>query len=192
MSEPVLVLDKVRADADAAVAHVVVHPGQVALLFGRGRFGPLMECVLGQAQPYEGVVTLLGTEVTGASPDQLRLLRARVGVLPERVALLSHLSVFDNVALPMRYHDLASDDEVDTRVRNALEFWGLGPVADARPPLEVFTSLRVGLVRCLVADPKLVVLQNPFERVDDDQRGELDRLVEALHGRGAGVLVIDA
>ncbi len=128
-----------------------------------------------------------------ARPDRLHL-RSRCGVLTEGAVLISNMNVFDNIALPLRYHnEELSEDQIESMVSAGLERWGLDRISQLRPyQLDVSQTLRVALVRCLLSEPELVVLENPFERLDDDQRGLVDELIDSLTGQGAAVLVVDA
>jgi cell division transport system ATP-binding protein len=139
--------------------------------------------------PSAGRIELLGTNPAKITRRDAALLRRRIGVVYQDFRLLGHLSVYDNVALPMR---LARRNEVQIRA-DALELlrWvGLSGKLDCRPDeLSGGEQQRVAIARAVVGRPKLLLADEPTGNLDDNQAERLMLLITALNRLGTTVVV---
>jgi len=139
--------------------------------------------------PSRGLITLFGEELATARRRDLPALRRRIGVVFQDFQLLSHLSAYDNVALPLR---LAGKREADyTRdVRELLSWVGLGDRMTARPAtLSGGEQQRVAIARAVVARPALLIADEPTGNVDPEMGARLIRLFAELNRLGTTVLI---
>jgi cell division transport system ATP-binding protein len=140
-------------------------------------------------RPTRGRLDLLGTDVAAARRGALPRLRRRIGVVFQDFRLLSHLSAFDNVALPLR---LAGRPEGQIRadVTEMLRWVGLGSKLGTRPmALSGGEQQRVAIARAVIARPSLLLADEPTGNLDDTQAERLMGLFKELNRLGTTVVV---
>jgi cell division transport system ATP-binding protein len=140
-------------------------------------------------RPTRGRLDLLGTDVASARRSALPRLRRRIGVVFQDFRLLSHLSAFDNVALPLR---LAGRPEGQIRadVTEMLRWVGLGSKLGTRPlALSGGEQQRVAIARAVIARPSLLLADEPTGNLDDNQAERLMGLFNELNRLGTTVVV---
>ncbi len=123
-----------------------------------------------------------GQDVTGMDPQQLYLARRRMGMLFQFGALFADLSVFENVAFPLREHTDLSEELVRSVVLMKLNAVGLRGARDLMPS-EVSGGMarRVALARAIVLDPELVMYDEPFAGLDPISLGTAAQLIRRLN-----------
>jgi len=141
-------------------------------------------------KPLQGSVRVLGTDLAVVGPDDLVALRQRVGTVLEPPGLLSNMTVFNNVALPLRYHRNLEDQAVAPLVMARLETLGVAHLRDRFP-----AELNQGEVRCaaiaraLILDQEVLLLDDPLEGMDAGMVRRLgDWLAEQRAGRRLTIL----
>jgi putative spermidine/putrescine transport system ATP-binding protein len=140
-----------------------------------------------------GKTTLLGTiagltplsagriEVDGEDIARLPPYRRNVGMVFQNYALFPHMSVFDNVAFPLRARKLASS-EIAARVGRMLKTVRLPDVADRRPSqLSGGQQQRIALARAAVYDPRILLMDEPLGALDKNLREEMQFEIKAFH-----------
>ena len=139
--------------------------------------------------PSRGLVTLFGQELATAKRQDLPPLRRRIGVVFQDFRLLDHLSVYDNVALPLRLAGRRDQDYAHD-VRELLSWVGLGDRMQAKPPtLSGGEQQRVAIARAVVARPDLLIADEPTGNVDPEMGARLVRLIAELNRLGTTVLI---
>jgi cell division transport system ATP-binding protein len=140
-------------------------------------------------RPSRGIVNLFGADATTLTRSRLPALRRRIGVVYQDFRLVPQLSVFDNVALPLRIAGMGERDIVP-RVSELLEWVGLAPRALARPAmLSGGEQQRVAIARAVVPHPELIVADEPTGNVDPEMATRLMHLLSALNRQGTTVLI---
>ena len=140
-------------------------------------------------RPTRGHLTILGQDIATAPRQALPLLRRRIGVIFQDFRLLSHLSAFDNVALPLR---LAGRPEGPLRadVSELLRWVGLARKINQRPDeLSGGEQQRVAIARAVITRPELVLADEPTGNLDDAQAERLMQLLHEMNRLGTTVLV---
>lgn len=123
--------------------------------------------VIGILQPDQGSVMVDSQEVSTMDRRQLMTLRRRMGYLFQNGALINWLTVFDNVALPLREHARLPKSELDDRVHQVLRLVQLDHAAQQYPPsISGGMKLRAGLARALVTNPEYVLYDEPNAGLD--------------------------
>jgi cell division transport system ATP-binding protein len=140
-------------------------------------------------RPARGRLHLLGTEVGAAKREQLPVLRQLIGMVFQDFRLLAHLSVFDNVALPLRIAG-AEETQVKTDVTELLRWVGLSGRAEVLPAvLSGGEQQRVAIARAVVARPRLLLADEPTGNLDEEQAERLMRLLREMNRIGTTVIV---
>jgi phospholipid/cholesterol/gamma-HCH transport system ATP-binding protein len=161
-----------------------VHSGEVLALVGGSGSGKttLMRLMLGLQQPSRGTVNVFGCPLGGCEKGDLERVRSRWGVLFQQGALFSALSVFDNVALPLRELKTLPSEIIRELVMMKLKLVGIEADSLSKRPAELSGGMikRVALARALVLDPELLFLDEPTAGLDPERGHGFVQLVESL------------
>ena len=145
-----------------------VAPGETRVLLGPAGIGKsvLLKLVNGLLCPDAGSIRLFGEEITRLREEKLFPLRARTGMVFQEGALFDSLTVRDNVAYQL-IQEAAADEEIDSRVREALSFVGLEQTFDMYPAsLSGGMRRRVAIARALIHHPELLLYDSPTGGLD--------------------------
>jgi phospholipid/cholesterol/gamma-HCH transport system ATP-binding protein len=124
-------------------------------------------------------VRVLGQDPLPASERQYITLRRRIGVVFERPALISNMTVFNNVVLPFRYHTDLSDGEIEDRVMIALREWGIEALHDRFPAeLTVGDGRLAAMARASILNPEILFIDEMLFGLDAEGLGRLQGLIE--------------
>ena len=168
-----------------------IEPGSFYFLTGASGAGKssLLKLMYLDLLPSRGCIQVFGEDISRTDRHKLPELRRRIGVVFQDFRLLSNLSIFDNVALPLR---IAGDDEKRTRnnVAELLDWVGLGArLNDSPDTLSGGEQQRVAIARAVISKPALLLADEPTGNVDDRIANRLLRLFEELHRTGTAVVV---
>lgn len=195
---PVLQIIGLTGPVGNPVIHDVnldVLPGQTHVVLGLIHSGKsmLMRLLLGLEQASSGRVVVDGKsyDATGETDAALREMRRRIGVVFEGSALLSRISVIENVELPLLEHRHADRDEARQAAQELLTDVGM-TVAEDTTPLQLGRAeqRRVALARALALEPCALLMDEPSHGLDPHAAAGLDETVKRLQRkRGFGVLI---
>ena len=168
-----------------------IEPGSFYFLTGASGAGKssLLKLMYLALLPSRGCIQVFGEDISRTDRRKLPELRRRIGVVFQDFRLLSNLSIFDNVALPLR---IAGDDEKRTHnnVTELLDWVGLGArLNDSPGTLSGGEQQRVAIARAVISKPALLLADEPTGNVDDRIAYRLLRLFEELHRTGTAVVV---
>ncbi len=123
--------------------------------------------IVGLMKPDRGCVKVCGVDVTGGNHGTLETARKRIGFCFQGSALLNSMSVFENVALPLREHERLSEEEIRRRVQDKLRLVNLSD-ADCKMPSEISGGMkkRVGLARAIIRNPEIILYDEPTAGLD--------------------------
>jgi len=168
-----------------------VEPGEMLFVTGHSGAGKstLLKLIHLSERPSRGTVLVANRNLRQVRGRQVALHRRQVGVVHQDHRLLMERSVFDNVALPLLIAGMPGA-EVGKRVRSMLDKVGLAAREKARPrELSTGEQQRVGIARALVAQPLLLLADEPTGNLDPTLAGEIMQLFAALQAQGTAVLV---
>lgn len=160
-----------------------VEQGRSLVLMGPSGSGKsvILKHVIGLLRPDRGAVEVMGRSVPELGAEELRALRRDMGYLFQHSALLNWISVFDNVALPLREGRACPEDEVRERVRRALALVHLEDADDKLPEqLSGGMQKRVGLARALITEPKVILYDEPEAGLDPEMSASISATIRRL------------
>jgi len=155
---------------------------------GAGKTSLLKLLYLAQ-RPSRGLIRLFGEDVVTLPRSRLPGFRRRIGVVFQDFRLVPHLSVHDNIALPLRIAGVEERD-LEAPVREMLGWVGLADRAGARPAtLSGGEQQRVAIARAVIGRPEILVADEPTGNVDPEMASRLLHLFDALNKLGTTVVV---
>ncbi|MDH5656898.1 MAG: ABC transporter ATP-binding protein [Spirochaetia bacterium] len=160
-----------------------VEKGETMVLLGGSGTGKSVSIrhIVGLLDPDEGDILIDGESIVTCSKRRRQQLRARMGLLFQSGALINWLSVFDNVALPMRELRLKPENEIHEIVMEKLAWLGLLPAKDLLPGnISGGMKKRVGLARALTTNPEIVMYDEPTSGLDPVMSQVINELVRRL------------
>ena len=163
---------------------IAVQRGKITAIMGPSGSGKttLLRLIGGLLTPDSGQVLVDGKNIHRLSHRALYKARQKMGLLFQSGALFTHLSVFDNIAFPLREHSHLNEAIVRDVVLMKLQAVGLRGAAQLMPgDLSGGMARRVALARAMVLDPELMMFDEPFTGQDPISMGVLVRLIKRLN-----------
>ncbi len=158
--------------------------GEVTTIMGPSGTGKttLLRLIGGQLRPDSGSIRVDGEEVTTLSRRALYQLRKRMGMLFQSGALLTDMTVYENVAFPLREHTKLSPSMIRNLVLMKLEAVGLRGARELMPSeLSGGMARRVAMARAIALDPMMIMYDEPFTGQDPISMGVLVSLIRKLN-----------
>lgn len=163
--------------------NLAIRRGQITAIMGPSGTGKttLLRLIGGQLKPDAGEILLDGQDIALMSRKELFSARAKMGMLFQSGALFTDMSVYENVAFPLRAHTKLSETAIAQIVAKKLESVGLRG-AEKLMPAELSGGMnrRVALARAIALDPELIMYDEPFAGQDPIVMGVLIRLIRSL------------
>lgn len=199
-SEKALILQGVDLSLGSGAGRVHILKG-LSLDIARGEavglVGPsgsgkstLLMCMAGLERPDQGVITILGQSITAMSEDQLARFRGRhIGVVFQSFHLIPTMTALENIAVPL---ELAGAPDAFARARTLLARVGLAERADHYPAqLSGGEQQRVALARAIIANPEILVADEPTGNLDDKTgQSIIDLLFDLQREHGTTLLLV--
>jgi cell division transport system ATP-binding protein len=168
-----------------------VAPNSFQFLTGPSGAGKtsLLRLMLLSLKPTRGLVKVFGKEASTIRPEQMPIIRRKIGVVFQDFRLLDHLTTYENVALPLQVrgkmeHDYRQD------VRDLLDWVGLGDRMHVHPPvLSGGEKQRAAIARALIDQPDVLLADEPTGNVDPPLARRILRLFIELHRSGTSVVI---
>lgn len=172
---------------------LTIPEGAISMIMGPSGAGKsvCINHIVGLTNPDAGDVRVLGESVPHMQDDELRRLRQRFGVLFQDGALFSSMSLFENVAFPLRQLTDLKESEIREIVERRLSEVGLADSADDHPnELSGGMRKRAGFARALVMDPDIVLFDEPDSGLDPVRCALLCELIQEMHEEHGGTYVV--
>jgi phospholipid/cholesterol/gamma-HCH transport system ATP-binding protein len=171
------VLNGLNLDIPAGEITAVIGPS------GEGK-SVLLKHIIGLMQPDSGQIEVDGESIINIRRSQLNRIREKFGMLFQNAALFDSMTVFENVAFPLQEKTRLQKEEIERRVRTALENVGLKNVNDKYPDeLSGGMKKRVGLARALLLDPKIILFDEPTTGLDPVIKRAIHQLIKETHDK---------
>ncbi len=168
---------------------LALQPGSFHFLTGPSGAGKttLLKLLYGELLPTAGEVMLFGKPTATLSRDDVARARRRVGVVHQDCQFLDHLTLRENLSLPL---DVAGMPVSDTEVDELLAWVGLAPQARSLPPsLSGGERQRAALARAVIMSPDVLLADEPTGNIDWDMSLRLLRLLVELNRMGKAILI---
>ena len=171
--------------------------GEALLILGASGSGKslLLKICAGLIIPEEGKVTLGGMDLALVSKETLQDLRAKVGFVFQNSALISNMAIYDNVALPLRYHMKGNGEEVQARVEEKMSLFGVHQDIYRSIPAQLSLEMhrRAALARAFILDPELLLLDQPTGGLESEKAQRLGRIIRDYQKKaGSSLLEVDS
>lgn len=158
--------------------------GKVTAIMGPSGIGKttLLRLIGGQLKPEQGKILFDGQDIPQLNRKKLYETRKRMSMLFQSGALFTEMSVFDNIAFPIREHSQLSEAIIEKMVLMKLEAVGLRGARHLKPSeLSGGMARRAALARAIALDPELIMYDEPFAGQDPISMGVIVRLIKALN-----------
>lgn len=162
---------------------LTVRRGERAVILGRSGCGKtvLLKHIVGLLKPDRGRVCVDGIDIAALSERELDRVRLKIGMLFQEAALFDSMSVYENIAFPLREHTRMRAGEIRARVGECLELVGLEGIEKLRPEeLSGGMKKRVALARAIALRPEIVLYDEPTSGVDPVMGQEINALIVRL------------
>jgi phospholipid/cholesterol/gamma-HCH transport system ATP-binding protein len=159
--------------------------GETVVVVGESGTGKstTLKLILRLLVPDSGRVYINGQDITGLSFNEALRVRQSMGMVFQGAALFDSMTIFENIAYPLREHTTLTEDEIEARVREKLEFVDLNPdqVVDKLPSeLSGGMKKRVGIARGMANNPQIMLYDEPTSGLDPLTTGTITRLIMKL------------
>jgi phospholipid/cholesterol/gamma-HCH transport system ATP-binding protein len=182
--EPVIVVENLHKSFAGfkvlAGINLTMMPGTTTVILGASGSGKtvLMKHIMGLFKPDQGRVIVDGEDVSHMPRQKLSVFRTRMGMVFQSAALFDSMTVFENVAFPLREHTKLSEAEIQQKVQEKLAVVDLHDV-ERKFPAELSGGMRkrVGLARAIVREPKIVLYDEPTTGLDPLTTESVDEMI---------------
>ncbi len=166
--------------------NLTIEEGGITTIIGGSGSGKtvLLKTMIALLLPDRGQVRVDGTDITRLGEKPLNEVRQKFGFLFQGAALLDSMTIFDNVAFPLRERTRLGEDAIGAKVRERLDQVGLKDMG-YKYPAEVSGGMkkRAGFARALVTDPRIVLFDEPTTGLDPLLAKSVHQLIAAMQSR---------
>lgn len=171
--------------------------GEIYVVLGASGSGKsiLLRLCGGLLSPEKGSVEINGLDLAAASKEALQALRVKMGFVFQEAALISNMSIYDNVALPLRYHTRLKETEVQARVSEKMALFEVDRKDDRSIPAQLSLGLRkrVALARALILEPEYLFLDEPASGLGPEAGRLIGKILKDYREKvGASLLVVSS
>lgn len=164
-----------------------IRPGETLAVLGESGCGKtvLLKTLIGLIRPGSGDVQYDGQSLFSLDERSLAHLRTRYGFVFQGAALFDSLSVFDNIAFPLREHTRITESEILAIVESLLAEVGLPSSAGRKKPVELSGGMRkrAGIARALALDPQVILYDEPTTGLDPIMSDVVNELIVRVRSR---------
>jgi len=157
-----------------------IKKGETFVIMGGSGCGKstLLRHMIGSLKPDSGRVSLLGTDITNLTEDEMDAIKKKVGMSFQGSALFDSMTVGENVSLALREHTKLEENVINIMIKMKLELVGLSGFESLMPSqLSGGMKKRVGLARAIAMDPEIIFYDEPTAGLDPIVAGVIDKLI---------------
>lgn len=166
--------------------NLCVKEGEILSLIGSSGVGKslLLKELIGILKPDSGEIIVMGRDIVPLREEELIEIRRNVGILFQGAALFDSLSVYENVAYPLREHTNLREREIKEKIQEKLGLVGLEGTEDKMPDeLSGGMKKRVGLARAIAIEPKIILYDEPTTGIDPITAEKINDLILSLQDK---------
>lgn len=170
-----------------------VEPGETKVILGGSGSGKttILRLILGLSKPDRGCIRIDGEEITHLSEQVLPRIRQKMAMVFQSAALFDSLTVRENVGYRLWEQGALSDDDIEQRVRQSLQFVGLEDAIDKMPAdLSGGMRKRVGIARALASGARVILYDEPTAGLDPINSYAIGHLILQLKAKGVTQVVV--
>jgi phospholipid/cholesterol/gamma-HCH transport system ATP-binding protein len=157
--------------------------GKTLVLLGQSGGGKsvFLRHLIGLMRPLSGSIRIEGEEIAGLDERQLEPIRRKIGMLFQDGALFDSMTVYDNIAFPLRERGLRDEKKIRRKVAEALELVSLSG-QEAKMPVNLSGGMRkrASLARVIISDPSCILYDEPTAGLDPIVSDTINRLIRRL------------
>jgi phospholipid/cholesterol/gamma-HCH transport system ATP-binding protein len=158
-----------------------IHKAENVVVLGKSGSGKstIIKCMVGLTRADEGEIQIFGKDMADVDYDELNKIRTRIGFLFQSAALYDSMTVYENLAFPLRHHhkDMTREKQ-DELIHEVLENVGLPEAGNLMPAeLSGGMSKRIGLARTLILKPEIMLYDEPTTGLDTATAKEISQLI---------------
>lgn len=190
MKDPIIRISNVYFQRDDKVilenVSMDIRRGSIVAIMGPSGVGKttILRLISGQLHPSSGSIEVNGQQISSLSRSELYKCRKDIGVLLQNGALFTDLTVFENIATPLREHTDLSEETIRERVLAKLESVGLLGTEELMPQsLSGGMARRVALARAVIMNPKIVLFDEPMTGLDPIAMSTVSRLIRETNDK---------
>jgi ABC-type transporter Mla maintaining outer membrane lipid asymmetry ATPase subunit MlaF len=160
---------------------LAIYPRRTTVLIGASGSGKsvIIKHIMGLFKPDSGQILVFGKDIVPMNDLELNEMRTHLGLVFQHAALLDWLSVYDNVAFPLRERRVLSKDEIRVRVDEYVERLKLADIAHRMPgEISEGQKKRVGLARAMVMKPDILIYDEPTTGQDPLRTRDIDNMIQ--------------
>jgi phospholipid/cholesterol/gamma-HCH transport system ATP-binding protein len=165
---------------------------QISVILGGSGSGKttILRLIGGLVHPQRGRIVVAGEDISELSETQMYGVRRKLGMMFQGGALLDSLTIFDNLAFPLREHMSMTENEIATEVHRQLAAVGLSDVDDLLPgQLSGGMIRRAALARAIIRKPEILLCDEPFSGLDPISVKRIESLLRRIN-RQLGVTML--
>ena len=198
MKNNIIELRDIHTSFNGVLVHsginLCIKEGEVMSLIGSSGVGKsvLLKELIGILKPDKGEILVMGRNIVPLKEEELIKIRRNIGILFQGSALFDSLTVYENVAYPLREHTKLKEKEIEEKVREKLGLVGLEGVEQKLPDeLSGGMKKRVGLARAIAIEPKIILYDEPTTGIDPINADKINELILDLQNKlGTTTIVV--
>ena len=190
MKNNIIELRDVHTSFNGVLVHsginLCIKEGEVMSLIGSSGVGKsvLLKELIGILKPDKGEILVMGRNIVPLKEEELIKIRRNIGILFQGSALFDSLTVYENIAYPLREHTKLKEKEIEEKVREKLGLVGLEGVEEKIPDeLSGGMKKRVGLARAIAIEPKIILYDEPTTGIDPITAEKINELILSLQSK---------
>jgi len=184
INEPLIQLENVSKQLGANSvldgAHLSIYRGEITTIIGKSGVGKsvLLKHIIGLMEPDSGEVLFQGIPISQMNKTERKAMKHKVSYMFQGTALFDSMSVFENIALPLKERTRLPDSEIRKRVQDRMEQLDIKKI-DHQYPSQLSGGMRkrVALARALVTDPEIVLFDEPTTGLDPIRKSAVHHLI---------------